>query len=92
MNNALLFVCAALTGASLIGGASTPAEAGKKKFCQYIARDTGGNQVQGHAWRGKEKSACTVARQRCNRRLERKQRRRKFGRTVGCKRLTEVSG
>jgi hypothetical protein len=89
---ALLFVCAALTGASLIAGASTPAEAGEKKFCQYIAGDTSDNQVQGHAWRRKEKSACTVARQRCNRRLERKQPRHKSGRTDGCKKLTEVSG
>lgn len=92
MKYALLFVGAALIGAPLIAGASTPAEAGKKKFCQYIARDTAGNQVQGHAWRKKESSACKVARQRCNRRLERKQRQHKFGRSGGCKKLTEVSG
>jgi hypothetical protein len=92
MKTPLLFVCATLIGIPLIAGASAPAEAGKKKFCQYIAHDTAGHEVQGHAWRKKEGSACKVARQRCNRRLERKQRQHKFGRTAGCKKLVEASG
>lgn len=83
-----LFGVALLAGAVLVS-ASGPAHA-KKNVCQYMAWDNSGNKVKGNAIRKKESSACKVAKRRCVRRLERKQRKGKFGRSKGCVKVVEA--
>lgn len=78
----------ALGLSAFIGGVSTPAEAGGKVYCEYRASDVRGNMVQGGANHKKGSVACKRARRECNRKLERKQRQKKFGRTSGCGKVT----
>ena len=65
-----------------IGGLA-PAHA-KRHHCIVSAIDLNGNSVEASATRKKKSSACKVAKRRCERRLKRKQRKHKFGRTAGC--------
>ncbi|MGH1406010.1 MAG: hypothetical protein ACRBBJ_05580 [Rhodomicrobiaceae bacterium] len=83
-----LFGVALLAGA-VLASASGAAHA-KKNWCQYMAWDNAGNEVIGNATRKKESSACKVAKRRCVRRLERKQRKGKFGRSKGCVKVVEA--
>jgi|GEM_PF-6087451 len=79
----------ALLAATVLVSASGAAHA-KKNWCQYKAWDNAGNEVMGNAKRKKESSACKVAKRRCVRRLERKQRKGKFGRSKGCLKVVEA--
>ena len=64
-------------------GGIAPAQA-KRHMCIFSAIDMNGNSVDANATRKKKSSACKVAKRRCERRLKRKQRKNKFGRTTGC--------
>ena len=79
----------ALLAGSVFVGASAPAHA-KKQSCMYKAWDSSGNVVDAAAWRKKKSQACKVAKRRCVRRLERKQRKGEFGRSKGCLEVTEA--
>ena len=78
-----------LLASSLLMSGAMPAFAGKKQ-CEFRAHDTAGHTVSAHAYRKKMSDACKMAKERCNRRLERQVRKNKFGRTNGCKQVTEV--
>ncbi len=83
-----LFGIALLAGTMFVG-ASGPAQA-KKHWCMYMADDTSGNRVDAAATRKKKSKACKVAKRRCERRLKRKQRKGKFGRSRGCLQVVEA--
>ncbi len=85
---AQLFGVALLAGAVLVSASGTAFA--KKNWCQYKAWDNAGNEVMGNATRKKVSSACKVAKRRCVRRLERKQRKGKFGRSKGCVKVVEA--
>lgn len=83
-----LFGVALLAGTMFVG-ASGPAHA-KKHWCMYKAWDNAGHEVDASATRKKKSKACKVAKRRCERRLERKQRKGKFGRSIGCREVREA--
>lgn len=72
----------ALSLTMFVGGIA-PAHA-KRHHCIVGAIDIKGNSVEASATRKKKSAACQVAKRRCERRLKRKQRKNKFGRTTGC--------
>ena len=89
MKKRFQLVTIALLAGSVFAGASAPAHA-KKQWCMYKAWDNSGHEVDASAWRKKKSQACKVAKRRCVRRLERKQRKGKFGRSKGCLEVTEA--
>lgn len=89
MKNTLQVAAIALLAGSVFVGASGPAHA-KKQWCMYKAWDNAGHEVDAAAYRKKKGQACKVAKRRCERRLKRKLRKGKFGRTRGCMEVTEA--
>lgn len=89
MKNTLQLAAIALLAGSVFVGASGPAHA-KNQWCMYKAWDNAGHVVDAAAYRNKKSQACKVAKRRCERRLKRKLRKGKFGRTKGCLQVTEA--
>ncbi len=89
MKNTFQLVAVGLLAGFVFVGASGPAEA-KGKWCMYKAWDNAGHEVDAAATRKKKSKACKVAKRRCERRLKRKQRKGKFGRSIGCREVTEA--
>ncbi len=89
MKKRLQLATIALLAGSVFVGASGPAHA-KKHWCMYKAWDNSGHEVDAAATRKKKSKACKVAKRRCERRLKRKLRKGKFGRTRGCLEVTEA--
>ncbi len=81
---------AAMVAAAVSLSASMPAHA--LKNCSYRAVDNGHHIIDGSATARKLSTACSRARRRCNRKVDRAHRRGEFGRTSGCHRLSEVPG
>lgn len=77
---------AMLLGAALFPAAAIPASA--RVGCAYTATDISGHMVAGYgSHRKKHSVACDRARRKCNRRMNRERRKKKFGRSHGCKRV-----
>lgn len=90
MKSLLSITAAALISAALFTASSSTASAA---YCSYGAVDNAGHHFTEGAYHRKKKSiACKRARRQCNRILERKQRKGKFGRSVGCREVKEVQG
>lgn len=78
-----------LTGLAIVTlMAATPlvsAPAHARAYCVYAAEDISGNRLAAAGTHRKKMStACDRARRQCNRKLDRKHRQGKFGRTHGC--------
>ncbi|MEP3275612.1 MAG: hypothetical protein ABJN26_15765 [Stappiaceae bacterium] len=88
-----LYVLGAMVlASSVIYAASTePSQAGRK-YCSYAAIDVEGRRIDEGAGARKMSTACKRARRQCNRILEWKRKRKRFGRTTGCQKIKMVGG
>lgn len=78
--------CTALLGAIMFFSPVSPADA--RVGCAYTATDINGHVVAGYgSHRKKFGVACDRARRKCNRRMDRERRKKRFGRSHGCKRV-----
>lgn len=88
-----LTLAALLVASGIVSIASTsPAEAGRKG-CYYLARDTFSNAkvADGYAKAFSQSTACSRARNRCERELKRKTKQGKVGRGVNCIYISNVN-
>lgn len=86
MKSPSLITCTAVLHAIVIFGISAPASA--RVGCAYTATDIHGHVVAAYGSHRKKTSvACDRARRQCNRKMNRERRKKKFGRSHGCKRV-----
>ncbi len=90
MNARRLFVLGMLSlGPAIILTATTePSYSGKRAFCTYAASDIHNRRFDESAKAKKMSTACKRAKRQCNRTLNWKQKRKRFGRTHGCRKVT----
>ena len=81
-------LAATVLGIAVLGHSAPPAQA--KVFCLYAATDTAGRVVTGTASHKKGSVACKRARRECNRIVNWKRKRGRWGRSHGCRRSQEV--
>ena len=80
-------IATALLAAAFVSNTHTAPSAEARILCVYKAEDTSRRVVTGSGEARKGSTACTRARRECKRRLKSAVRKRKFGRTYGCRKV-----